>query len=397
MIPSVIIVLCLIYVLFVRRQGDFFTLAIFSSSLYFMPVIFGYTWYIQDKRDIFHQITPEMNVFYALFLIVLLTAACINDLTINNPKKNTISPNRSFSYIYFISISFFVIWLSSNVDDIFSGSKENFGTLYNIKTIACIFSCVLSFVNRKFIWFSIFLAVNIFDVYSGNRESVVFSSLAIFIFSIFKENRIVLISKFKIITLLIFATMMLLIYKLIGAAVIDENWELVVRRLLDFDFYFDSITKSEPFITQTLFYYATNRDWMFDGDIFANLLNIINPLSIFSSTEIVSVSDVINEYMSHVNYGFASNLLAESYLIGGKFGIFLAALLYAGMPLALNMLFRFLDNELLRVIVVISGVVLIFFVHRAGIEYTIIVVKRFVLFGVGLYATNTLLRFMAKR
>ena len=87
MIPSVIIVLCLIYVLFVRRQGDFFTLAIFSSSLYFMPVIFGYTWYIQDKRDVFHEITPEMNIFYAIFLTVLLIAVCINDLALNKRKK----------------------------------------------------------------------------------------------------------------------------------------------------------------------------------------------------------------------------------------------------------------------------------------------------------------------
>lgn len=397
MIPSVIIVLCLIYVLFVRRQGDFFTLAIFSSSLYFMPVVFGYTWYIQDKRDVFHEITPEMNIFYAIFLAALLIVVCINDLAVNNRKKIILLENRSFSYIYYISISIFVIWIFSNADDIFSGSKENFGTLYNIKTISCVTSCVLAFTNKKIIWFFIFLAVNSFDVYSGNRESIVFSSLAIFIFSIFRQDRMVLFRQFKIITLLFCLTMMLLVYKLIGAAVIDKNWELVVRRLLDFDFYFDSITKSEPFITQTLFYYATNKDWVFDGDIFMNLLNIINPLNIFSSTEIVSVSDVINEYMSHVNYGFASNLLAESYLIGGKFGIFFAALLYAGMPLALNMLFRFLDNELLRVIVVISGVVLVFFVHRAGIEYTIILVKRFVLFGVGLYAMNTLLRFMAKR
>lgn len=397
MIPSVIIVLCLIYVLFVRRQGDFFTLAIFSSSLYFMPVIFGYTWYIEDKRDVFHLITPEMNIFYAIFLTVLLVAVCINDLVLNKRKKIIIFENKSFSYIYFVSIAFFVVWLFSDADDILNGSKENFGTLYNIKTIACITSCVLAFVNKKFVWFFIFLAVNSFDVYSGNRESIVFSSLAIFIFSILRENRMVLFKKFKIIALLILLTMMLLVYKLIGAAVIDENWELVVQRLLDFDFYVDSITKSEPFITQTLFYYSTNKDWMFDGDIFMNLLNIINPLNIFSSTEIVSVSDVINEYMSHVNYGFASNLLAESYLIGGKFGIFLAALLYAGMPLALNMLFRFLDNELLRVVVVISGVVLVFFVHRAGIEYTVILVKRFVLFGVGFYAMNTLLRFMAKR
>ena len=44
----------------------------------------------------------------------------------------------------------------------------------------------------------------------------------------------VLFRQFKIIALLILLTMMLLVYKLIGAAVIDKNWELVVQRLLDF-------------------------------------------------------------------------------------------------------------------------------------------------------------------
>lgn len=392
-----IAIVCILYLIVKRRQIDFYAIAIFSTLFYFLPIFFGYTWLRDGVTDIINPISSKMDAIYSTVFILLLFGCILNDIAMPRPFPTTLigSPQNRLFY-YLVALFAWLIFVTFHWGDLIVGRKESFGSLYSIAFTAVAIAVTIAITSKSFGWAFVFTFIALVDLYSGNRELIAFATLVTFILVMTKHGSVQLWKYSRYMLTILAAVFTLMTYKMIGAVVILQRWDLVFERLADLDFYLMSIMRSEPFVTQSLLFNAIEEGWTFNGSVILNISIILMPFGAIFAEDVQSLSGVINQHMGYLDYGVASNIWAESYIIGGMPMVIINAFLYAAAPATFNIMFVKWRSVVARTVVALCAVTLIFFLHRAGIEYSVNIVKRFMLFAFFVHGLFILMKGRAK-
>lgn len=376
-----IFALALTYFTMARRRIDFYTVATFSSLIYFLPGLAGYTFYVFSNQVVYTPINGEMVFIYCSVVFALLAGAILNDYTSGSPAVALKPINRSEKRLFYLSAT--LIWAYfavTHLDDLLLGRKEVFGSLYAVAFTSIAFVFVMALANKDWRWVTLFSLIALVELYAGNREMIAFVLIAYMIVAGLVSPRLRIFSKFRFVLPAFAALSLLLIYKQLGAVIIAGKWGLVVDRLGDPTFLVAAVSRSEPFVTQTILYSATEFNWQFEGSLLLNLSIILMPMGRLFSSEVSSISAFLNNSFGDVGYGVGSNVWAEAFVLGGMPMVIVFLICYATLPAVLNRLARNSNSLLVRIFLAFIGVAFLFFIHRTGVEYAFNVVKRFALF-----------------
>lgn len=364
-----------------RRRLDFYTVATFSSLVYFLPGLAGYTFYVFNSQIIYTPINGEMVFIYCTVVFALFAGAILNDYTSRSPAVALKPINRSKQRIFYLSATLiWALFALTHFDDLILGRKEAFGSLYAITFTSVAVAFVMALANKNWRWAILFSLIALVDLYAGNREMIAFVLIAYMIVAGINSPRLRIIGKFRFTMPAFAAVSLLLVYKQLGAVIIAGRWDLVVDRLGDPTFYMAAVSRSEPFATQTILYSATELNWQFTDSLLQNVLIILMPMGRLFSSEVSSLSAFLNQSFGNVGYGIGSNVWAEAFVLGGMPIVIIFSICYAVLPAVLNHLTRNSSSFLVRILLAFIGVAFLFFIHRTGVEYAINIVKRFALF-----------------
>lgn len=370
-----------------------------STLMYFSPAFYGQVWYTDVGGDVFHPVTPEMHVVYSVVLLVLLVATILNDFAFSGTVNRRTEPLSALKLNYVCSVSlamwgaFFVVYFA----EIFSGNKEAFGSLYSLAATGVPFALILAANNKSTVWILVFAVVSAIDLYAGNREMIAYPAIAISAIYLLSLGRVRLVWYAKYSIPILIAVVILSVYKQIGAAILGGRWDLVVERLTDLEFYGLAFARSEPFIIQSILYYAVSGGWDYSGPFLENIFNIIIPLISLVSVRTYGVSDHLSQMFGNVGYGIASNLWAEAYVIGRIPMVMIFAIAYAVTPFLLNVVVQKSSAPHLRALIFLVGITLLFFAHRSGIEYTLVTARRFVLYFLIIFVPYAIMESSSRR
>jgi hypothetical protein len=94
-----------------------------------------------------------------------------------------------------------------------------------------------------------------------------------------------------------------------------------------------------------------------------------------------TISGYINgSLFEDVGYGVASNVWAEAYIYGGWPMFFVYAMVYSSIPALLNRLMEKAKYYHQSVLLSILGAILLFYIHRSGLDNAVNMAKRLFLF-----------------
>ena len=388
---------CILYLIGKKRQVDFYTIAIISTLFYFLPIFFGFTWFRDGVTDIVNPITPQMDAVYSTVFFLLLLGCILNDAVLSRPFPMTFIVSRQKQLLYYsVALFAWLIFATFHWQDLIVGRKENFGSLYSVSFTSVAIALTIAITSKSIKWACVFILLALIDTYAGNRELIAFAAMVTFILIMIKRGPVQLWVYSRSMIPILVAAFTLMTYKMISAVVILQRWDLVFARLADPDFYVMSIMRSEPFVTQSLLFSAIEEGWTFNGSVFLNISIILLPFGSIFSEDVQSLSGVINQHMGYLDYGVASNFWAESYMMGGMPMVVISALVYAAAPAAFNILFAKWRSVVIRTVVALCAITLIFFLHRAGIEYSVNIMKRFLLFALLVHCLFILMNGRAK-
>ncbi len=283
-------------------------------------------------------------------------------------------------FIYF-SILIYCTFIFYNIENAFQGNKEEFGRSHSLVALAIPFSLAICIGLKRYYHTIIIVLIIIFETYIGNREALVFSAISVLVVMLWVKGNIRLIVYYKYIIFGILSIFVAIMYKNVSAAIISGDWQLAIDRLGSIEYYIETISKSEPFITQSILNYAIVLDWTYDGPFFKPIFASLIPFGDIVVGEVVTISRYINDFLfEDVGYGVASNVWAESYIYGGWFQLIIYAIIYSMIPAMLNFFMNRARYYHQCVLISIIGTISLFYMHRSGLDSAINMIKRLLFF-----------------
>lgn len=386
-IPVTIIILT--YLVIKNRRFDFYSIATLSSIIYFSPSLFGYVWYRSLSKggvyeDVFIDIDQDVIFAHIIILSILFLSMIIYDISNNNRViKNKIYMENNNTTIVFIFSAFIIyaLFISSDFRFAFEGSKDKFSRWYSIVAVSIPFCASLAVATKRYIYIFILSLVVMFEMYIGNREAIAFSTVSILTVMLWIKGRGRLIGYYKYIIFGFSLAISALVYKNISSAIRHGDWDLALSRLGNWGYYEESLSKSEPFVTQSIFHYAMSLDWSYDGLFVKPLFASLVPLGDIFVGNVETVSGYINGTLfEDVGYGVASNVWAEAYIYGGWSVLIIYAIIYSIIPAILNRLMYNSKYYHQCVLLSMLGAIFLFYLHRSGLDSAVNITKRLVVF-----------------
>lgn len=395
MVILFILICCLAgaYFMVKKRPFDFFTIAFFSSVLYFTPAFFGFVT-VPGFIGMVRPIEPLAYLAYFLVIALILLVTLLHDLkpaSVGGIRDSNVLVERHSTMLggevtlYALATIAFVGFVVLGWSEIVAPGKPSYGREHAIfaTLVPIAFACAVMMRRyRLACMFLMFLAV---DVLAGNREAMVFAVGAGVIIRYFTERPVRALNNRKVILSGLALLFVLIVYKEIYYAFKSGNYELVAERLSSLDWYRMIVMRIEPFTTQAILTDSIRTDLSYSGPYFENLLYGLVPMAqVFGFDTRNNIGFFFDQVLyPHVDFGVARNIWAEGYVIGGWPLMSFYALLYALSPWAINSLYRN-AGFLLRPIIAVSAVAFLFFIHRTGLEYNFTLQMRF--WGMGLFA-----------
>lgn len=383
-----IIAFALLYIALKKRFFDFYSISMISTIIYFSPSIFGYVWYrVPVKRggyeDIFININPMVELAHIIVLSILLLSMIIFDIF--NKKINNHIKIGEKKYITTIFVLFTLMiysnFLINNLNFALNGDKNQFDRWYSMVAISIPFCMALCVTERRYVYLLILSLVVIFEMYTGNREAIVFSAISILSVMLWRRGKGRLIWYYKYIIFGFILVISALAYKNISAAILHGDWEIALSRLGNLEYYGDTLSKSEPFVTQTILHYAISLGWSYDGSFVKPLFASLVPLGDIVFGNVETISGYINgSLFEDVGYGVASNVWAEAYIYGGWPILIVYAIIYSMIPALLNKIMESTKYYYQSVLISVFGAIFLFYIHRSGLDSAINMAKRLSIF-----------------
>lgn len=396
-----ITLLLLLYITFYPRRMDFFTVAAFSSIVYLYPAILGEF----TKGGITTSISFNTYACLCLWELCLLLMTVFFDryqFTFRNKKRKKIRseggviPNVNNNIAVFCLAMVEVVLclyairkyggLISSMKKVEMLSESDKITSY-LKYIA-LFCLVYSFTNKgKYIRVLrvMSLAFITYTFLLGHRSFAVIGLLAIAEHYLSTNRKIRLskvLSKHKAMTIAIIAGGLFFMFvKNIYAALFAGNFDLVLSRLSNPQYYYDVFLSSEASGIIRNLQNAVNSDVSYSvADYLLSFLTLIpfiggkvaRMLGYSSFSEQLNL--VFNERYNE-GFGIGSTFIGEAYTAGGILWLLIVAFIVLVIFNALNRKVRMSQNGLWCTFWLVTASYFTFYIYRNSLIYMFILAR----------------------
>lgn len=391
-LPFILFNLSLLLFYLLRRNGfDLFGISYFSSFIYFSPTFFGYAGFLVDLTDwVYSPLVDKTYAVYFIFLSILFLTTLCHDLFIKTSGNFNYSQIKADDkYKYEMYSAFILLLISFFLLNIFGGGAlhqldknqvmANIGRWYllyeSILLLAIAYVLTVAKFRAAYICLLFFLC---FDVYLGFRTSFVIAILMLFFVSFNKKDKR-LIGLWPYLLLGVFAVFSILMLKLMMFGLKKGDIDILLAILSNSQTYEKLLSTSEPFVTQSILNTVVSLDFRTD----AEHLKLI-------ALQFVLLGDVVfgqirsfNDYFQpalfpKINYGMASNFLAEFYAVSGVFGVFAVSAVYSLVLMVLNLAIQSVKAGY-KPLLLLCGVYWAFYIYRNDMAYILNIEKRIVI------------------
>ncbi len=391
-LPFILFNLSLLLFYLLRRNGfDLFGISYFSSFIYFSPTFFGYAGFLVDLTDwVYSPLADKTYAVYFIFLSILFLTTLSHDLFIKTSGNFNYSQIKADDkYKYEMYSAFILLLISFFLLNIFGGGAlhqldknqvmANIGRWYLLyeSILLLAIAYVLTVVKFRTVYICLLFFL-CFDVYLGFRTSFVIAILMLFFVSFNKKDKR-LIGLWPYLLLGVFAVFSILMLKLMMFGLKKGDIDILLAILSNSQTYEKLLSTSEPFVTQSILNTVVSLDFRTD----AEHLKLI-PL------QFVLLGDVVfgqirsfNDYFQpalfpKINYGMASNFLAEFYAVSGFFGVFAVSAVYSLVLMVLNLAIQSVKAGY-KPLLLLCGVYWAFYIYRNDMAYILNIEKRIVI------------------
>lgn len=389
------------YLLLAKRGFDLWSLAFVSCCFYFMPAYFGFVLYPGNDGSFERvPISPYVYLVYIYLMTISVVLMFMKDIlsygksSIHNYKSD--EKFKGIGVVSVVCIIIFLIFLVTSYDELFSPGKPTFGRLHPYFQVTTSILLVVSVLNKSLAIFLLSLAFLFLDVYGGNREGLAMAAMAASLVYFKGRRNERMMHYWKPLMLMVVLAFFLVFYKGAYVAIQAGEYELVISRLLSSAYYMEQIAKVEPFITQMILVETINNDVSYPYPYFSQLLLnfVVMGNEFFESYE--SYGRYFNStFLSHLNYGTASNYWAEGYAVMGWFGVFFMSAIFFSVIAIYDYLITF-SKGYMSSAVALLGAYFVFFLHRTGLIYQVTIQRRILIAAVFMYLIFYILRYFSK-
>ena len=400
-------VLAACFFLFARRHFDFFSLGFLAALAYFLPGFYGYVLLpptalssIRERAELL----PETYMVFVLVVLGIVVGARGYDLLAPRRLKPVTLPGEGLALLVLIVLA--LVGVLATVltagAEILSPRKHEVISAVGRWRILWVFSSslgtVLAYRLRRWGPMAVLGACLLFDLYIGFRNNIALTMMTLFVLMIHRKgvHRLAL-RNFRLGFLGLFAALSMFGYKFLYAPIKRGDWDLVAQRLGDPAFAFDSMSRSEPFVTQAILNQVLLEKFRIG---FAGFEAALYQLALSAQSfgvEIVTANEQFKEGLFPGSPGgVGTNIWAEMWSRGGWAMLLLFLAVYIG-GLALSSHWLRLGSPLLTAFVALSGSYWAFYIHRNDLAFQLNLHKR--LFLVWLLAVGGALigNYLARR
>lgn len=321
---------------YLNRRFDLFSLTFLTSSIYFLPALFGFT------HDGFpplrkNPILFEVYLFYFYYFIMLFAFSWISSQTAKISRTSVVPINsisrRDRDFIILKDMVFLLRWLIPALlltsaaimgEHLIASDKkvllENFTVFYALYQSIALIYIFSSFISNRRVDLLFALIYVAIDMIIGFRAVAAFSLISLGAYSLYinPSRKKTILFAFLIFFAYIFGSiykMLVMSYRLGGPTA-----ELV--GLLNVDGFLDALVFTESFTTQEVFREIIIKNFT---------LPLEYPLEIFRFF-LPGVNNIVlgkgwgfNDYYQavlypHIPWGMGSNIWAEEYAMWGWYG-----------------------------------------------------------------------------
>jgi hypothetical protein len=395
----VISLLGIAYFLFKKRRFDVFSMAFFSSIIYFSPGYVGKVIYLSTFTLV--DIVNETYLVFNLVLVFMLLTTWLYDYTHSGRSQlqEKIFRNEGkipllaliigglgcfMFFAEFGNVMFSDISKTAKLDEI-SGTRWHI--LWNFGTTFCLLLAYY-YKKRKILFLAIVLIL--LNVYIGHRSTAALAFLALLLMAAKdygKTNLIHFLSsrkRFLVFSAILFVGFFFYVYKGISFHLLQGRYDVVTERLTSSDYYLRSFEQSEPFGIQSNLNSTLSKniknDPIHPGDVLVNSLLFGDILGYEQYGNYLDQTDIYGQLDS----GAGNNIWAFIWSSNGWFGLLFFIIFF-------NWMLWLMNNWVLRyggfrlAIVVYSAAYFAFYIHRNTLLYQINLQKRILLIALLLF------------
>jgi len=390
------------YFLIKKRTFDFFSVAYFSSIIYFLPGYFGYT--LVSPTSLKMYILDETYLIMIFVQMSILVGGCFFDtLRKKTEIKTTIkNTNLTSEIALFICLLGFMLTIISSGSNLFDANKgvmvESLGRWHMIMRFGAALAVVIAFVMKKKLIFIISLLVILFDIFLGFRSIAAIVTISLITYWLTKQgSQRLLINQRKFVKYTLILGLFFFSYKQVYSAIKGGNWELVKERISDPQFYIYSIMNSEPFTTQSILNTVVASNFQTG---FENMIGLIYQFILFSPSlgaEFITFNQQFQPALfPTITFGLANNIWAQMWSVGG-WTLLILFLIINILILSFGSYLIRMNDPNLKALILLLFSYWSFYIHRNDIIYQINLEKRVFLFWFICILTSVIINSIVKK
>ncbi len=314
---------------FYKRPFDLLFLAYASATIYFMPGLVGYTNLPIGSGETWVEtaVLPEAYGVFSLVMGGILLAAWLVDRTQTEAE-------RPSAWVIGVP-SLWVLWVALLMGylgfamtllqhgNALNLPKEEFmsglSRWYLLGSETAIMSSLLAFLLRRWGLLLLALVLIAVDMYLGFRNSAAIAGLGIFLLWFRqKDPSRLFLRHLKPLLIGVPCAYALFLYKQISVLIKVSNWDLLADLLTNGDTYLFSLTRSEPFGTQTILNETLRAGFTVGPAHLFQALGSALPFYPVFFGQPTSFNDLFQQRLfPGTDYGMANNIWAQMWSSGG--------------------------------------------------------------------------------
>jgi hypothetical protein len=366
---------------FSRRRFDFVSSGYLGMLVYFSPGFYGFVlnpWFPSREPEV-----PIETTVYVIWIFALTTTIIAGKLYRGPPvceERNFTTDWAIDTAIIGMIVGSFVLMMFTSGPQLLSTNKqevlESTNRFFILFSSATQLGLVLFVLQRKWLRALVPAAGVAFLLYIGFRSDLALAAVALFTVT---ANRRGLRSVLNVRSVLIAAAiaMILLAYKPVLYAYQSGDVGLAVSLLGQPDFILQSITRSEPFLTQAVLNQIVAQNYSADINSFLFAIIALVPfllplIGVPNEQAMFSFQDTL---FPNLSYGVASNIYGHFYAVMGAAGVVLFVVLH-------NLALVGLSSRLSRgnptafSATIMIGSYFAFYVHRNDLVFSATTISR---------------------
>ena len=394
----------LITLLFNKRKLDFITIYFLSSLFYYLNIIWGEVYTKQDYILISQEINDITYIIMIINMGLIFLFQIMPNITLYKDRynlKNNIVKNKNYNCEkYAINtlacINFIIAIYIANKFGLFSLTEFDKLNILSSSTfivsyfkVISIFMYVYIFTQQKVIYNKITYILIMSSIgitfLLGHRSYIVIGSIAIifnyiYISSNKFKNMFVYIIKYK---KLVFVIAMfgigVYIIKGIYVALFTGQYELVIDRLTNIDYYIHSFKLAESNTIMKYINTISNTNYKVSTSTYIIIITYFIPfISRLFSVESFSSMMQRDLFPSARKGSLGSTFIGEAYANGGIVAVFIFIFILLMICKLLYDIYKKYNGNLGRTFILLTAIELAFYIHRNGLATTVIRVRSYI-------------------